>query len=160
MRTAKTASGSRIATIVTLACALAACGGQPQDEQAGPDGGNSSSAPAASGTASAVAIPATPPPAAPPPASFAQCLTCHALQPGRNGIGPSLAGVVGRKAASVPGYAYSPALTAANLTWDRTTLDRWLTAPMQAVPGTRMIYAGISDPARRKEVIDYLETLK
>lgn len=159
MRTAKSANAIRSVTALALGCALASCGPQSQDGQTGTQDSGATTGPAAtaseSGAASGIAMPATPPPAA-----FAQCLSCHALQPGRNGIGPSLAGVAGRKAASVPGFAYSPALTAAGLTWDRPTLDRWLTAPMQAVPGTRMIYAGMSDPARRKEVIDYLETLK
>lgn len=159
MRTVRTASGMKAIGILALAAALAACGGTPKSEQddTANDPGTPAGSPAGASDASpsSIAMPATPPPAA-----FAQCLSCHALQPGRNGIGPSLAGIVGRKAASVPGFAYSPALSAANLTWDRPTLDRWLTAPMKTVPGTRMIYAGLSDPARRKEVIDYLETLK
>lgn len=95
-----------------------------------------------------------------PPAMFALCQSCHSVQPGRNGIGPSLAGMVGRKAASVEGFSYSPALRAANLTWDRTTLDQWLAGPMKMVPGTRMVYAGMVDPAKRQEMIDYMETLR
>ena len=150
--------GLRAAALVALASALAACGGQPQGEQHEDASSQAESAPASSPEAAPGASGATP--ANTPPAAFAQCMSCHAIQPGRNGIGPSLAGIAGHKAASVPGFAYSPALTAANLTWDRPTLDRWLTAPMKTVPGTRMIYAGMSDPVRRKEVIDYLETLK
>ena len=51
------------------------------------------------------------------------CSPCHATQPGVNKIGPSLVGVVGRKSGSGPGYDYSPALKAANITWDEKTLD-------------------------------------
>lgn len=98
--------------------------------------------------------------ARPRPASFAQCAACHSVDPGRNGIGPSLAGIAGRKAASLPGFNYSNALKNSGLTWDAANLDRWLTSPQRAVPGTRMPFTGISNPARRKEVVDYLLTLK
>lgn len=98
--------------------------------------------------------------AAPRPALFATCAACHATDPGKTSYGPNLRGVVGRKAASLPGYAYSPALKASGLTWDRPTLDAWLTSPQKKVPGTKMPFAGIPDPARRKQVIDYLMTLK
>ena len=94
------------------------------------------------------------------PAAFAQCVACHAVEPGRNGIGPTLAGVFGRQAAALPGFAYSPALKQSGLTWDEPTLDRWLEAPAQTVPGNRMIYAGMRDPAARGAVIAYLKTLK
>ena len=102
--------------------------------------------------------------AAPPPATrqaaFTQCLACHTIETGRNGFGPSLAGVAGRKAASVPGYAYSDALKKSGLTWDAATLDRWLTSPQKLVPGTRMPFMGIADAARRQEVVTYLLTLE
>ena len=77
-----------------------------------------------------------------------------------NGVGPSLAGVAGRKAGSVPGFAYSDANKASGLTWDEKTLDTYLTNPMKMVPGTKMTFAGLPDPAQRKAVIDYLKTLK
>ena len=95
-----------------------------------------------------------------PPVAFAQCISCHSVKPGVNGVGPSLHGMVGRKAASVPGYAYSEPLKNAGLTWDEATLGKWLTAPMTMVPGTKMVFPGIPDAARRKAVIDYLATLK
>jgi cytochrome c len=95
-----------------------------------------------------------------PPVAFAQCMSCHSVKPGVNGVGPSLLGVVGRKAAAVPGYAYSEPLKNAGLTWDEATLDKWLTAPMTMVPGTKMVFPGITDAARRKAAIDYLATLK
>lgn len=100
------------------------------------------------------------PAARPRPVAFAQCAACHSVEPGRNGIGPSLAAVSGRKAASLPGFNYSSALRNSGLAWDAVSLDRWLASPQRAVPGTRMPFAGISDPTRRKEVVDYLMTLK
>jgi cytochrome c len=93
------------------------------------------------------------------PPAFGVCKSCHAVKPGQNLIGPSLAGVWGRKAGSLPGYAYSGPLKASGITWDRASLDTWLQGPMQMVPGTRMV-VGLPDPASRKQVIDYLETLK
>ena len=57
------------------------------------------------------------------------CSACHATEPGVNKIGPSLAGVVGRKSGSTPGFKYSPALKEANITWDEKTLDQFLQNP-------------------------------
>ncbi|VWX53414.1 cytochrome c family protein [Novosphingobium sp. 9U] len=97
--------------------------------------------------------------AASPPPAFAVCSSCHAVVPGQNRIGPSLAGVWGRKAASLPGFAYSRALKASGITWDAASLDKWLQGPVKMVPGTKMVI-GVSDAAGRKSVIDYLQTLK
>ena len=94
------------------------------------------------------------------PVAFAPCMSCHAVTPGQNGIGPSLAGVFGRKAGMAPGFVYSEAMKDSGKTWDEATLDTYLTNPMGAVPGTRMTYMGQSDPAKRKTVIEYLKTLK
>lgn len=96
--------------------------------------------------------------AAQPPAAFQQCLSCHSVEPGQNRIGPSLAGVFGHHAASVPGFNYSPALKGSGITWDRASLDSWITAPMKMVPGTRMVI-GVPNPEAREAIIDYLETL-
>ena len=74
-------------------------------------------------------------------------------------IGPSLAGVYGKPAGAAADYPYSAALKQAGLTWDDPTLDRFLDAPMKTVPGTRMTYAGLKDPAARREVIAYMKTL-
>ena len=95
------------------------------------------------------------------PASFSQCSSCHAVQAGSNGIGPSLAGVFGAKAGHLGvAYKYSDALLASGLTWDEAALDEWLTMPSKKVPGTKMVYAGMADPAKRKELIEYLKTLE
>lgn len=94
-----------------------------------------------------------------PPKAFATCNSCHAVTPGRNSIGPSLAGVWQRKAGSMAGFTYSPALKGSGIVWNAQTLDRWLQSPTQMVPGTRMVI-GLPNPEARKMVIDYLETLK
>jgi cytochrome c len=89
-----------------------------------------------------------------------QCMACHSVQQGQNKVGPSLAGVVGRKSAEVPKFNYSPAMKEANKTWDAETLDAYLLDPRGYVPGTRMIYAGLKNPKQRADMIAYLETLK
>ena len=89
-----------------------------------------------------------------------QCALCHATQPSRNMIGPSLAGIVGRKTGSVPGYSYSVANKNANITWTPETLDKYLASPRTVIPGTKMPYAGLNDPTKRADLIAYLATLK
>ena len=88
------------------------------------------------------------------------CAVCHSTDPGTNKLGPSLAGVAGRKSGSEQGYSYSPAMTKLNVTWDNATLDKYLADPQGMVPGTKMIFPGVKDEAERKAVIDYLATLK
>lgn len=87
------------------------------------------------------------------------CSPCHATEPGANKIGPSLAGVVGRKSGSEPGYNYSPALKAANITWDENTLDRWLQDPTGDVHGSKM-FITVPNAGDRQNAIAYLEALK
>jgi cytochrome c len=89
-----------------------------------------------------------------------QCALCHATQAGRNMIGPSLAGVVGRRTGSEAGYSYSVANKNANITWTPGELDRYLQSPRSVIPGTKMPYAGLSDPTKRSDLIAYLETLR
>ncbi|MDT7934062.1 MAG: cytochrome c family protein [Sphingomonadaceae bacterium] len=114
------------------------------------------------GLAAALALPAAAQAQAPkPPASALICQTCHAWQKGQNRVGPSLAGVVGRPAASVPGYNYSQAaLKYKGRPWTPAELDKYLTNPQAVVPGTKMAYPGQKDPAKRKEIIAFLSTLK
>lgn len=92
--------------------------------------------------------------------TFAKCGICHAVEAGKNKIGPSLYGVVGRKSASIPDFAYSDAMKAANKTWDAATLNEWITNPKAMVPGTKMIFAGLPSQTDRDNVIAYLSTLK
>ncbi|WP_225425791.1 c-type cytochrome [Pelagerythrobacter rhizovicinus] len=93
------------------------------------------------------------------PAAFARCATCHQTAPGRNGIGPSLAGVYGAPAAHEPTYAYSGAMRSSGLVWDEATLDAYLADPRNVVPGTKMVFPGVRDPAERTALIEYLKTL-
>ncbi len=87
------------------------------------------------------------------------CAICHAVAAGRNMIGPSLFGVVGRPAATIAGYHYSAAMRTSGLTWDAATLDRYITSPGTVVPHTTMTYAGLSDARTRADLIAYLTTV-
>jgi cytochrome c len=154
---------SNLAVIVPLAL-LAACGGSGSDQAGAP------ASPAATPEAAPATTAAEPAPtpasteaattaAAAAPAEVAVCKSCHAFEPGKNGVGPTLFGIVGSKAGEVPNYAFSPALKASGIVWDREKLDTWLQGPMKMVPGTKMVIA-VPDAAKRKAIIDYLETLK
>ncbi len=87
---------------------------------------------------------------------FRKCQACHSLEAGKNGLGPSLAGIVGEKAAAVPGYNFSPAMKASNLTWTAETLDDYLTDPQKAVPGNKMPFPGLKTERERSAVIAFL----
>ena len=93
-------------------------------------------------------------------AVFNKCAICHSPAAGKNMIGPSLFGVVGRKSASIEGFSYSDAMKAADKTWDEATLDTYLTNPKAMVPGTKMIFPGLPKPEDRANLIAYLSTLK
>src|SRR3984957_5028478 len=87
-----------------------------------------------------------------------QCAACHTTVVGKNGFGPSLAGVIGRKSGTLAGYTYTPAMTHANLIWDATTLDQFLTNSPAKVPGTSMPVE-IADQTTRANAIAYLAAL-
>lgn len=89
---------------------------------------------------------------------FLQCRACHeTTKEASPRIGPTLYGLMGAKAAAVPGFNYSAALRASKLTWDRPTLDKWLANPAKLVPGNTMAFAGMQRPEDRTALIDWLE---
>ena len=86
---------------------------------------------------------------------YNRCLACHALTYDR--VGPRHCGLFGRRAGSVPGFDYSPALKNSKITWNDTTLERFLTKPLAVVPGTTMTYDGVADAQDRSDLIAYLK---
>jgi len=142
-------------SLLILAAALLVAGCSKQAEPAAA----AATTPAASqATAAATAAPEAAPAASAISGeqAFAMCTACHsrdAAAPQR--MGPNLHNLVGRKAGSNPGFDYSPALKASDITWDAKQLDAYLTAPSKLVPGTRMVIA-VPDPARRQALIEYL----
>ena len=92
---------------------------------------------------------------------FKKCMACHTAEDTTNKIGPSLKGVVGRKAASVEGYKYSDAMlakAAEGVVWDEATLTAYLPDPKAFVPGTKMTFPGLKNPQDVANVIAYLKT--
>ena len=88
---------------------------------------------------------------------FEECAACHKLERGEDGLGPSLYGMFGRRAATLTDFRYSPALKRSGITWTPQTLDTFLADPQAAVPANRMPYAGLSDATERADLISYLE---
>ena len=89
---------------------------------------------------------------------FKKCMACHQLGPdARDSVGPVLNGVVGRKAGTVPGYPYSSATKSSGLVWDEHTLARYLQAPRDVVPGTKMAFAGLKKDQDVADVIAHLK---
>jgi cytochrome c len=89
---------------------------------------------------------------------FVVCRACHQIGPGaKSAVGPVLNGVVGRKAGTYPGYTSSDANRDSGLVWTPEELDKYLTSPQTVVPHTKMIFPGLKDEKKRKNVIAYLE---
>jgi len=87
---------------------------------------------------------------------YGRCLACHALEYDR--VGPRHCGLFGRRAGSVPGFAYSEAMKRSKIVWNEKTLDRFLANPLKTVPGTAMTYAGVAQAKERADLIAYLKT--
>jgi cytochrome c len=145
------------ASLTLSAFALAACG-QPADAPA-ESGDTASVGGGASAPADAVTFASLTGDSAKGETVYNQCRACHSVEPDRNGVGPSLHGVVGRVSGAVPGYAYSEANKAGHLTWTPEVLFNYLENPSRMVQGTKMSFM-LRDPQQRADVIAYLETLK
>jgi len=89
---------------------------------------------------------------------FNKCRACHTIGPDKmNLVGPHLYAVFGRKSGTEPGYTFTEAMTAHNVTWDFDTLDTYIAAPQTVVKGTKMSYPGIKDETDRHNLIAYLK---
>lgn len=92
---------------------------------------------------------------------YVKCKTCHDIDKGVNKVGPSLKGLVGRKAAAVPDFKYSEAMIAKGaegVVWDEATLTVYLPDPKAFVPKTKMVFAGLKKPEDIEDLIAFLKT--
>lgn len=99
--------------------------------------------------------------AAPPGAAdfTSHCAGCHSTDAGKNGVGPSLAGIYGTTSGALLGYNFSPAMKNAKLVWDDQNLEKFLQNPAGLVPGTKM-FVSVPDATTRQQIIAYLQGLK
>ena len=89
---------------------------------------------------------------------FGQCRACHQVgETAKSSIGPVLNGLFGRKSGSVEGYNYTPANRDSGIVWDEATFSEYIKDPRAKIPGTKMVYAGIKDEVRIKDLIAYLQ---
>ncbi|MCH9852846.1 MAG: cytochrome c family protein [Alphaproteobacteria bacterium] len=90
---------------------------------------------------------------------FKRCMACHTVD-GKNKIGPSLLGVVGRAAGTVKGFKYSKAMKESGIVWTEENLDQYLTNSRTFIPKNKMVFAGLKKAEERKAVIDYIASFK
>lgn len=93
-------------------------------------------------------------------ALFEQCAACHGATGDGTEQGPSLHGIVGRRAGQVQNFRYSRAMQRSGIVWSEETLARYLSDPQDVVPGNRMPFGGLATPEESKDVVSYLESLK
>lgn len=90
---------------------------------------------------------------------FNVCRACHQVgETAKNGVGPVLNGIFGRKAGTIPGYNYSNANKESGVTWDEAVFTNYIKDPRAAMPGNKMAYAGLKDEKRIADLIAYLKT--
>lgn len=88
---------------------------------------------------------------------FKKCKTCHSLEAGKNMVGPSMAGIIGRAAGTVDGYKYSDAMAGSGITWNEDTLKQFLADPKGTVAGNKMTFPGLKKEDDLENVVAYLK---
>jgi len=91
---------------------------------------------------------------------FAKCRACHSVEPGKNGVGPSLAGVLGRKSGTLPGFTFSKGMVEKGVVWDEKTIAAYMADPRGYVPGNKMVFLGLKKESEVENLIAFLKTKK
>lgn len=90
--------------------------------------------------------------------SFAKCRACHQIgETAKNSVGPNLNGLIGRHSGAVEGYNYSEANKTSGLTWDEATFKEYIKNPRAKIPGTKMVFAGITNETEIDNLVAYLK---
>jgi len=148
---------------LAIALAVTACGGPPPAGQAEAPAADAAApaaeAPAASADAGDVAARIAAADVNKGKVLFLQCRACHSLVPETESgkIGPTLHGVIGRAAGSVPGFTYSEAVANSGITWSAAEIDKWLERPSDFLPGNKMVFVGVQAPADRAAIIAFIQ---
>lgn len=87
---------------------------------------------------------------------FGKCKACHEIATDKNKVGPTLHGVIGRKAGTVPGFKYSEAMAGADVTWEATTIAEYVAKPKEFVPGNKMAFAGLKKEDEIQDLVAYI----
>jgi cytochrome c len=91
---------------------------------------------------------------------FAKCAACHMIGPAAtNKVGPTLNGVIGRKAGTEEGFAYSDAMKKVGWVWDEATFKDYIADPKKKVPGNKMLFPGVKDEAERDDLYAYVSSI-
>ena len=94
----------------------------------------------------------------PPEKKYCVCRACHQVgETAKNGVGPLLNGLFGRKSGSIEGFSYTDANKNSGITWDEATFSEYIKDPRAKIPGTKMVYAGLKDEQRVKDLIAFLK---
>jgi cytochrome c len=89
---------------------------------------------------------------------FAKCKTCHEIASDKNKVGPTLQGVIGRQAGTVPGFKYSEAMIASGVVWDAKTIAEYARQPKEFIPGNKMVFAGLKKEDEIEDLIAFIES--
>ena len=88
---------------------------------------------------------------------FAKCKTCHEIASDKNKVGPTLQGVLGRKAGAVAGFKYSEAMAASGVVWDEATIAEYVAKPKEFIPGNKMAFAGLKKEDEIENLLAYIK---
>eukprot|EP00997_Jenningsia_sp_PLL12_P010120 NODE_7256_length_465_cov_51.725962_g6429_i0.p1 GENE.NODE_7256_length_465_cov_51.725962_g6429_i0~~NODE_7256_length_465_cov_51.725962_g6429_i0.p1 ORF type:complete len:104 (+),score=12.32 NODE_7256_length_465_cov_51.725962_g6429_i0:67-378(+) len=87
----------------------------------------------------------------------ARAAQCHSLAKGANSTGPSLHGILGRNAGTLPGFAFSNSMKNSGMVWSEESIAKFLENPKKFIPGTKMAFAGLKNKKDRADIIAYIK---